>query len=45
MKDAQKAIELLENAVKQNKKIAVYGDYDVDGVTSTAIWYKSIKLL
>ena len=43
MKDAQKAIELLENAVKQKQKIAVYGDYDVDGVTSTAIWYKVLS--
>lgn len=40
MKDAQKAMELIEKAVKQKQKIAVYGDYDVDGVTSTAIWYK-----
>ncbi|NDO47722.1 single-stranded-DNA-specific exonuclease RecJ [Clostridium sp. MD294] len=40
MKDAQKAMELLEEAVTQHYKIAIYGDYDVDGVTSTAIWYK-----
>lgn len=43
MKDAEKAIILLEYALKQNKKIAIYGDYDVDGVTSTAIWYKVLK--
>ncbi len=43
MKDAQKAITLLEKAIVEGKKIAVYGDYDVDGVTSTAIWYKTIK--
>ena len=43
MKDAEKAMMLLECALKQNKKIAIYGDYDVDGVTSTAIWYKVLK--
>lgn len=43
MKDAEKAMMSLECALKQNKKIAIYGDYDVDGVTSTAIWYKVLK--
>ncbi len=43
MKDAEKAMMLLECTLKQNKKIAIYGDYDVDGVTSTAIWYKVLK--
>lgn len=43
MKDAKKAIALLEEAILKGKKIAVYGDYDVDGVTSTSIWYKTIK--
>ena len=28
-----------------NKKIFIYGDYDVDGVTSTVILYKSLKAL
>lgn len=27
----------IENALESGKKIAVYGDYDVDGVTSTAL--------
>lgn len=43
MKDAEKTMVLLEHALKQNKKIAIYGDYDVDGVTSTVILYKVLK--
>jgi single-stranded-DNA-specific exonuclease len=31
------------DAINNNEKIMVYGDYDADGVTSTAILYKAIK--
>ena len=34
--DVEAAAEKIKNAVLQNKKITVYGDYDVDGVTSVA---------
>ena len=37
MKDMQKACEIIKEAIKQNKKITIYGDYDVDGITSTVI--------
>jgi len=37
MTDMNKAVERINTAVKNNEKIAVYGDYDVDGMTSTAI--------
>ncbi|MBR2743338.1 MAG: single-stranded-DNA-specific exonuclease RecJ [Clostridia bacterium] len=37
MKDMDKACERLARAVKNREKIAVYGDYDVDGVTATAV--------
>lgn len=43
MKDMEKGLELVENAIKQGKKIAVYGDYDVDGVMSSTILTKTIK--
>jgi len=35
--DMQKAVERINKALEQNEKIAVYGDYDCDGVTATAI--------
>ncbi|MDD4843379.1 MAG: single-stranded-DNA-specific exonuclease RecJ [Anaerotignum sp.] len=42
MKDMALAIDLIAQGIKQNKKIAVYGDYDVDGVMSTTILYRTI---
>ena len=44
-KDAVKGCNIIKNAVLSNKKIAVYGDYDVDGVMSTTILYKTLKYL
>ncbi|MCS6851278.1 MAG: single-stranded-DNA-specific exonuclease RecJ [Gemmataceae bacterium] len=32
-------------AVRQGRRIVVYGDYDVDGITGTAILYKALHLL
>lgn len=37
MKDMDKAAARLEEALEKDEKIAVYGDYDVDGVTSTCL--------
>ena len=35
--DMSVAVDRLERAVRGNEKIVVYGDYDVDGVCSTAV--------
>lgn len=35
--DMEKAVQKVVKAIREKKKIAVYGDYDVDGVTATAI--------
>ncbi len=37
--DMDKAVIRIEKALKFNENILVYGDYDVDGVTSTALLY------
>ncbi len=37
MKDMDKAVERVEQAVRNNEKIMVYGDYDVDGCTAVAL--------
>ena len=38
MKDFSQAVSLLAEAIRAGKRIAVYGDYDVDGVMSTSIF-------
>lgn len=37
LNDAEKSAKKIASAIKQNKKITIVGDYDVDGVSSTAI--------
>lgn len=43
MKDMDKAVTRLVNAIKESEKIRVYGDYDVDGVTAVALVYSFIR--
>jgi len=35
----EKAVDRIVKALRQNEKILIYGDYDVDGITSTSILY------
>jgi len=37
MKDMERAVDAIMDAVSSGKKIWVYGDYDVDGITSVSI--------
>ena len=37
LKDMQEAVERICLAVSRKEKVAVYGDYDVDGITATCI--------
>ena len=43
MKDMDRASERLSLAIRTNEKVLVYGDYDVDGTTATAIMYSFLK--
>ncbi len=45
LRDMQIAAQIISNAILNNEKIAVYGDYDVDGITSTAIFVKYLRLV
>ncbi|PCJ86550.1 MAG: single-stranded-DNA-specific exonuclease RecJ [Flavobacteriales bacterium] len=37
MKDMDKAVKRIENALEEGEKILIYGDYDVDGTTSVSL--------
>ncbi|MGN1418875.1 MAG: single-stranded-DNA-specific exonuclease RecJ [Acutalibacteraceae bacterium] len=43
--DMDKAAERIEQAVESGERIAVYGDYDADGVTSTAILFLFLEMI
>lgn len=44
LKDLQKAVERLLRALDRREVIAVYGDYDVDGVTATALLVEVLRV-
>jgi single-stranded-DNA-specific exonuclease len=45
MADMDQAIERIASAIEKNEHIMIFGDYDVDGTTSTTLLYLTIKLL
>ena len=45
MKDMDKAVERLHQAIIQGEKILIYGDYDVDGTTAVALMYRFLQNL
>lgn len=45
MKDMEKAILRIEQAMATGEKIMIYGDYDVDGTTAVALTYSFFRKL
>ncbi len=43
MKDMDKAVERLNEAMGRKEKILIYGDYDVDGTTAVSLVYKFLR--
>ncbi|MDT9275279.1 MULTISPECIES: single-stranded-DNA-specific exonuclease RecJ [Limnospira] len=43
--DLPKTVQLLQNAIDNQQKIAICGDYDADGMTSTALLIRAISKL
>ena len=45
LKDMDVATRVIADAVCAHQKIAIYGDYDVDGITSTAVFVKYLRAI
>jgi len=43
--DMEKAVQRINRAIESGEKITIYGDYDVDGTTATAMLYLGLKRL
>jgi single-stranded-DNA-specific exonuclease len=43
MKDMDKAVNRLEQALEEGEKLMIYGDYDVDGTTAVSLVYSFLK--
>ncbi len=43
--DIEKASARIGDAVRRKERIVIYGDYDVDGLSATALMYRCLKLV
>ncbi len=41
--DMEKAVDRIINAINKQEKVVIYGDYDVDGITSVTVLKKFLK--
>lgn len=45
LKDMNKLVDRIDKAIQNKEKICIYGDYDVDGITSITIMYQFLSSL
>ena len=45
LKDMGKAVSRIKKAISKGERILIYGDYDVDGMTSVTVLYSALKNL
>lgn len=45
LKDMDQAVDAITQALMTKQKIAIFGDYDVDGATSSALLYRYFRML
>ena len=43
LRDMDKAVQRIQRAVDEEEPIVIFGDYDVDGVTATALLYSHLR--
>lgn len=43
MPDMKPAVDRILKAIETNEKVMIYGDYDVDGITSTTVLKKFLR--
>lgn len=43
--DMDKGVRRIIEAIERREKILIYGDYDVDGITASAVMYETLKLI
>ena len=45
LQDTEKAVERISRAIREQETVAVYGDYDVDGITATCLLTQFLRTL
>ncbi|WP_416149220.1 single-stranded-DNA-specific exonuclease RecJ [Salipaludibacillus sp. HK11] len=45
LKDMDKTVKRIQQAIESEERVLVFGDYDADGVTSTSLMYMTLKQL
>jgi single-stranded-DNA-specific exonuclease len=45
MQDMEKSVNRIEKAIRDNEKILVFGDYDVDGTSAVALMYSFLSTI
>ncbi len=45
MADAERALERIERAIEAGERIAIWGDYDADGMSAVAVWVLALRAL
>ena len=45
MYDMEKAIQRIQQAIETDERILIFGDYDADGITSTAVLYETLEMM